>query len=516
MAIRMSGMVSGLDTEGIIQSLMEVQTKKKTKVENNKTKLEWKQEKWNDLNSKIYKLYTGTLSNMRLSSSYNAKKASSTDESKVKVTASTNAINGSNKIQVNQLASSQYVTSAKLGEEIDTSTTLASLGFNVAKEDENGVMQEGHVITITNGKGDNAKTVELKVDEKTSIKDFVNSLKEAGLSASFDKAQGRFFISSSNSGAENAFTITTNDTSGTSPLSNLGLQEIDENITDITGGEGLAIVTAKNSEIIFNGAKLENTTNSVSVNGLTLELGGVTKPGEEITVSVTHDVDATYNMVKDFIKEYNEILKEMNELYYADSAKNYDILTKEEEEAMSDDEVEKWNDKIKGALLRRDSTLNGLLTAMKGSNSASVEVDGKSYTLASFGITTSKDYTEKGLLHLWGDKDDEFGSGEQDKLRKALEEDPATVGKALSGIFKKMYDNLTEKTKGVEGLKSAMKFYNDKQLTKEMDGYKSDIKKWETKLTDMEDRYYKQFSAMEVALSKLQSQSASLGSFFQQ
>ena len=59
MAIRMSGMVSGLDTEGIIQSLMEVQTKKKTKVENNKTKLEWKQEKWNDLNNKIYKLYTG-------------------------------------------------------------------------------------------------------------------------------------------------------------------------------------------------------------------------------------------------------------------------------------------------------------------------------------------------------------------------------------------------------------------------------------------------------------------------
>ena len=89
MAIRMSGMVSGLDTEGIIQSLMEVQTKKKTKVENNKTKLEWKQEKWNDLNNKIYKLYTGTLSNMRLSSSFNAKKASSTDESKVKVSACT-------------------------------------------------------------------------------------------------------------------------------------------------------------------------------------------------------------------------------------------------------------------------------------------------------------------------------------------------------------------------------------------------------------------------------------------
>ena len=116
MAIRMSGMVSGLDTESIIQSLMEVQTTRKTKVENNKTKLEWKQEKWNDLNSKIYKMYTGSLSNLRLESAFNTKKASSNNDSKVKVTADANAVNGSNTLKINELASSQYVTSGKLDE----------------------------------------------------------------------------------------------------------------------------------------------------------------------------------------------------------------------------------------------------------------------------------------------------------------------------------------------------------------------------------------------------------------
>ena len=45
-----------MDTESIIKSLMEVQTTKKTKVENNKTKHEWKQEKWAELNTKIYNI----------------------------------------------------------------------------------------------------------------------------------------------------------------------------------------------------------------------------------------------------------------------------------------------------------------------------------------------------------------------------------------------------------------------------------------------------------------------------
>ncbi|MBE5935012.1 MAG: hypothetical protein E7262_04390 [Lachnospiraceae bacterium] len=514
MAIRMSGMVSGLDTEAIIQSLMEVQTTRKTKVENNKTKLEWKQEKWQDLHNKIYKMYTGSLSNLRLESAFNTKKASSNNDSKVKVTADSKAVNGSNTLKINELATSQYVTSAQK-EDLKASTTLESIGFRLPSTDEDGNPVEGDVITIKNGTGDDAKTVELKVTKDTKVSDFVNSLKEAGLTASFDEKQGRFFISSTNSGKENAFTITTNHSEDSS-LQHLGLAEIDENAVDIEGGEGMAIITAKDSEIIFNGAKLTHSTNSVTVNGISLELQGKTTGDEVINIQVSNDITSTYDMVKDYIKEYNELLKEMNALYYAESARDYDILTSEEEEAMSDEDVEKWNDKIKGALLRRDSTLGRLLNAMKTTLHTSVEVDGKKYSLASFGISTSSDYTERGLLHLWGDEDDEYGSTQDDKLKAALEENPDVVGKALSQIFKNMYDSLTEKTKAIDGLKSAMKFYNDKQLTKELEGYTQDISDWEKKLSNMEERYYDQFTSMEVALSKLQNQSNSLSSFMPQ
>ena len=191
-----------------------------------------------------------------------------------------------------------------------------------------------------------------------------------------------------------------------------------------------------------------------------------------------------------------------------------DCLTDEEEEAMSEEDVEKWNDKIKGALLRRDSSLGSLLSGMKSAISSSVTIDGTKYSLSSFGITTSSDYTERGLLHIWGDSEDDTYSSEKDKLKTALENDPENTGKALSSLFSNLYESLNEKTKAIDGLKSAMKFYNDKQLSTELTRYEEDINDWTDKLSDLEDRYYDQFSAMEVALSKLQNQSSTLSGFF--
>ena len=62
MPIRMSGMISGLDTDAIIKELVSAQSAKKTTLEQNQEKLKWKKEKWEDLNTKIYALYTEKLS----------------------------------------------------------------------------------------------------------------------------------------------------------------------------------------------------------------------------------------------------------------------------------------------------------------------------------------------------------------------------------------------------------------------------------------------------------------------
>lgn len=54
MAIRLSGMNSGLDTDSIVKALVSGYTTKKEKYEKAQTKLGWKQESWKSLNTKVY------------------------------------------------------------------------------------------------------------------------------------------------------------------------------------------------------------------------------------------------------------------------------------------------------------------------------------------------------------------------------------------------------------------------------------------------------------------------------
>ena len=59
MTMRMTGLISGLDTESLITQMV---SGHKTKVENaqkQQTKLKWKKEAWSSLNTKLYSFYTG-------------------------------------------------------------------------------------------------------------------------------------------------------------------------------------------------------------------------------------------------------------------------------------------------------------------------------------------------------------------------------------------------------------------------------------------------------------------------
>lgn len=537
MPLRMSGLSSGIDTDSVIQELMSAQRSKLTKIENKQTKLTWKQDIWKDLNKKLYSFYTGELTKLKTQGSYVKRKVSSNNESAVTATAASSASIGSHTLEVKELASAQYVTGGQINT-ASTSTKLSTLGI-----------AEGTTITIGDGEGNEKKT--LTIDANTTISDFVNACKEAGLNASFDTKQKRFFISSKDSGANQAFTLTADVTNATNTteevdeegntilvttaatdtaddvMAKLGLSQIikepdtvDANGNTVKGSlvaantSGMSFVAAQNAKIVLDGAEMEDSSNSFSVNGLTLELKSVTT--SSVKLNVTNDVDAVYDMVKSFVKKYNELLDEMNTLYSASYAKGYEPLTDEEREAMTDDQIEKWETKIKDSLLRRDSTINSITTGMRNAMLTTVKVNGKAYSLASIGIVTSSDYTEKGKLHIYGDEEEgsdskvTLASGSVD-LRKALEENPEAVMEVLTAAGKALYDDMTKKMTRTS-LSSALTFYNDKQMDKLQTQYKKDISTMEKKLQDMEDRYYKQFSAMETAMAKLQQQSNYLSS----
>lgn len=714
MGIRMSGLSSGMDTEAIVKELMSAQSLKKNKVVKAKTKLEWTQTKWADLNTKLTGLYNNFVTKMQLSTAYKTKKTTISDTSKASVSAKTNAVNGSYTMEVKNIATAQYLTGAK----IDASATdkLVDLDSSLLNKE----------ISITTG----GTTTKFAVTADTTLKDFTSALQNAGLNASFDDAQKRIFISSKDSGVANTFSISTsglsnaevtargalceaagysnmsntnkasfdeamqalqtsgvgtddynkaldtiaklsydtkkasadtaaetyvkaklysekyseyeekareslkntyldddgnlktgktqedydkavakkadtdtvsyissqlkeddvklqieeaafsgkteadmadfsekavskyyssgvkaftgmdgvdedsektrmaaytekyasvtdrNEALSSSALTSLGLADIsvdaDGKVT-VNGGAndstntsiptGMALIEGSDSKIILNGAELTSSSSVVSANGLEISLTGVTKENESVTFSVATDTDAIYDSVKSFLKEYNSVMKEMNTLYNADSAKGYEPLTSQEKEAMSDDEVKEWETKIKNSLLRSDSTLGSIINAMRSAMQTTVEYDGGTYALSSLGIMTSTVYTEGGLLHIYGDPDDSVYSAKDDKLKKALEENPDVVIATLTGVFGNLRQTMSDKMAGSK-YSSSMSFYNDIKMKSDVKDYESDIKDWEDKLAEMEDAYYSKFTAMETALAKLQSQQSTMSGLF--
>ena len=187
------------------------------------------------------------------------------------------------------------------------------------------------------------------------------------------------------------------------------------------------------SEIKLNGITYTSSLNTYSINGLSITAMQATGDGDTnaITVTTATDTQAIYDKIKSFLTQYNSLINEMTSLYNADTAKGYEPLTDDEKSAMSDSEVEKWEEKIKSSLLRRDDSLESVMNLMTNTMSQPVTIDGKKYYLSSFGIKTlgflNAPENQQNAYHIDGDEDDTATSGNEDKLMAMINSDPDTV-----------------------------------------------------------------------------------------
>ncbi len=784
MAIRMTGMISGLDTEALVSAMVSAYSVKKSSFVKKKTSAEWKKDAWKELNTKIKSLYN-SVSSLRYTSAYSVKKASISDSTKATVKADNNAVSGTQKLEIKELASAGYLTGAKLTGS-SANSTLADLGFGDAN---------GKVSVEVEG-----KRTDIEVTSATTITEFVNKLKDAGVGANYDATNQRIYVSAKNSGVAADFSLTGTNQGGLNALGALGLsvndstasnetyknlakyadeayvaygdqiaagtmtkdqavvahmKDVLKNISDkkddnvtlesdnaknntqlkyvnayknaseklesmsldadakaeltellsqndtskyvykdaegktfyVTGGEeekdadgnvtgykytimgkttdedgnevddpqplvlddklqtvderakelaknggmvkdedgeevldlesfgslknsltavrafesdeanteytakisaeyalrgaeGLASeadkltadidankatiksnnkyisdnkevdfgdysdakaaelaekisfakkvdsgevtmptsagakrINGADAKIMLNEVEYTGSSNNFSINGLMITANALTT--EPITVTTNDDTQGIYDKVKGFLKEYNTLMNEMTKLFNAPSSKGFEPLTDEEKDEMSDKEVEKWEQKIKDSLLRRDDTLNSVMNAMQSAMYKTYSINGRTLSLSTFGIKTigvlQAPENEGNAYHIDGDSEDTLTSGKSDKLMKALQEDPESVVEFMKKLSEGLYNEMDKKMKST-ALKSAYNVYNDKQMDKDIKNYSSLITKWEDKISDYEDRYYKQFAAMEKALATLQSQSSSLGS----
>ena len=287
---------------------------------------------------------------------------------------------------------------------------------------------------------------------------------------------------------------------------------------------GAVRINGEDAEIYLNGALFTSDSNTFSINGLTINATGTTidkndikdatKAAEAaITITTTTDSQGVYDKIKDFISEYNSLINDMTKSYNAANAKDYEPLTDDEKDAMTDSQVEKWEQKIKDSLLRRDTTLGGVMSAMTSIMSRSYTINGKNYALSSFGIKTlgygKAEKNEENAYHIDGDSDDDTVSGNADKLLAAINEDPDAVMQFFQQLTQDLYSTLGNKMTATS-LSSTQTIYNDKEMAKEYSDYTTTISKWEDKVAKIEDSYYKKFSAMEKSLAELQSKTSQL------
>lgn len=779
MPIRLSGMSSGLDTEALVSALVSGYRTQKDNLVKAQTKLQWKQDKWNTMNTKIYSFYTGSLSTSRFSKNYNLKKAKISNSNYASVDASTSAVTGTQSLKVKKLATAGYLTGGVISADSSkTDSTKIKGDTKLSEINGMGSGSTGKLEVTAEG-----KTTSIQLSDDMTVNNLIVQLKSAGVNASFDETNQRFFISSKTSGTDHEFSLTASDANGKTALSALGLADtsidnidniiapyksivnntsyvedtvknrynsdvssfnsnvgtylsniksataslkvnnykseyikdfmdtagedgsgivkarenlsnamsdlendlkndtlseaakaekqarlqavkgiisladdtstydtakklqesnateikslnstIDSNTDSITAmykeagfgdgadstysidaangkliikedsdmakyvgtdgkidtekytydmaeaatssdasskinsykteaqehldyadkmvkayetvksattdsdkttaeykaalntlgvssdtsGSSAKRIYAQDSEIELNGATFTNNTNTFAINGLTITATALTGDNE-VTISTENDVDGIYDSIKSFISDYNSLIKEIDTAYNAASAKGYEPLTSDEKSAMTDDQVKEWEDKIKTSLLRRDGTLSSISNMMKTDMLRSFNINGKAYSLSSFGISTAGYFSsgdnEKGVLHIDGDSDDSTSASNEDKLKAAIASDPDTVISFFSQLADNLYTDLGKKMQGTT-MRSTFKVYNDKEMAKEYSDYTTKIKDKETEISTWEDYYYNKFSKMESALATLNSQQSSLSGYF--
>lgn len=430
----------------------------------------------------------------------------------------------------------------------------ATIGYKGSTDNLDYALKDDAAISFDISDGKNSATISFTYDEilngNKTLNDLASRINEQGLNirASYDNVNDRFSLYNTEGGVENTIKITTGSNTaehndGTKTLTyagfaaqsffnSLGLyQSKDGELVTPNGtrkygetgasalkiGDGTinnsanasAEITGTDGEIKVDGVVYKTTNNKVTVGGITYNALNATT--NNVTVTVSQDVDSIVDKVKSFVEDYNKILSGLYEKYDEKGDSGYKPLTQSQKDAMKDEQIEKWEEKAKKGLLYHDSTVGKIITQMREAISTSVEgVSGKYNSAYSIGISTTG---IKGQLVL-----------DETKLKKALSEDSDSVYNVFSklgnvtdkkgnedtkynGIAQRLGDILNNAGKTIKtraGSSSDITEDSDlNNLLRELQTKMSNFKKL---MKTFEDRLYKKYDAMETALAKLGTQ----------
>ncbi len=496
MGIRTYGLSgSGMDVDQMVKDLMKAQRTRYDTLVQKKTALEWKKTDYNTMYKSISE-FRDTTFNYKLQNTLLPKTVSATNDTVVSAVANADAVNFNHSLVVSGLASGVSLTSSGTISGSDKSTLATQFGIATGQE-----------MNLTLSDGTTTKSIKINSDQ--SIYEMVSNINNAGLKikANYDATLDRFFLYSTATGSETKIDFNATDTT------EFGLttdQETKDFFTDKlkipttepTPGD----YSGKNASFTLDGVPLTQSGNTFTISGVTYTL----KAQGASNVTVGPDNDKAISAVKSFVESYNTMLAKLNTEVSETKYKDFLPLTDEQKSAMEEADIKAWEEKAKSGTLRRDSILQSTIMKMRSNISSPIEgLTGKYNSMAAIGITSGT-YSENGKLYV-----------DETKLKKALEEDPDIINKifgsdgdtsAKDGVAVRLYDTLKgsmdQITEVAGGAASTTTTDTTSELGKRINDYTKQMTDLNSRLTTIQERYYKQFNAMETALSSLSKQSA--------
>mgnify|MGYP001160568750 CR=1 FL=1 len=518
MNMRIGGLASGMDVDSIVKQLMQVERIPRDRIYQKKQLLEWQRDAYREVNLALSK-FRDAMAGLRLESTFIAYSVGSSDTNAVTAKASTKAVPGTYQVEIHQLARPASLTSK--------TALIADTDTNAKAKSTDRVLQSGESatsFTVTTSAG----TATIQVTASDTYESLARKISEAtgadgkslGLKANFDNTTSRFFISTKEMGsdqkiefggdtqfiAEKILGLSSPSELNDDPSDHMSYDDVEDLIV-ITGQDAkLTYYDGTSSAgIVVDGLK----SNEVTINGITMNLMATT-PGK-VSLTVKSDTDALFNKIKEFVDKYNELVDDLRSRLNEPKYRDYPPLTEEERKAISEKEAELWDQRAKSGLLRNDSILREALDSLRKAIYDPVKgiSSNELNQISKIGITTG-DWRNGGRLEL-----------DEEKLREALEKNPEEVMNLFTrspedssdasqlGIAERVYAELNKSINALRDKAGTPGYTSGDQsvLGKTIYSLNDELADWEVRLKYIEDRYWKQFAAMETALDKLNQQS---------
>jgi flagellar hook-associated protein 2 len=312
--------------------------------------------------------------------------------------------------------------------------------------------------TLTLGLGASSFTISVASDTTLAgVRDAINKASDnPGIKATLIKVDSgsQLVLTSDKVGATNAITIGATDTDG-----------LDGNdLTRLATVSLTPIQTASDAIIYVDGQKVTKDGNSFSdvISGVTISLKKA-DPLKTETLSIELDKESAKSKVNDFIKSYNALASIMSSL------SSYDAKAR------------------KGGPLLGDATLRGVQNQIRQVLSNPTQGVSGFSTLAEIGIKTNK----SGALELDSSKFDKVIAENFDGVSQLFASDNG-LAKRLDGVLTNYLSFDGAVSARVDG------------VNKQIGDIADQRQKLSTRLTGIEARYRKQFTAMDTLLGQLQ------------